>query len=173
VADVKPRSVTVGRRAWWGPVGMQVSDERTVAQAPSGPEVAIECPLWQEGGRRDEVVAMLRSGLPVTIDGEHRITLRQPERRASSRRRRRILVEGDRSIVPAGLLLRARCLQGLGLETSTALGAGADRRLVKPPPDLLFGVPLVPARVDRSVTPELVALWLAASNRLVVAAHLV
>jgi hypothetical protein len=170
---MKARSVTVGRRAWWGPVEMQVSDERTVAQAPTGPQVAVECPLWQEGGRRDEVVAMLREGLPVTVDGEHRITLRQPERRAGSRRHRRILVEGDPSIVPPGLLLRARWLQGLGLETSTDLGAEADRRLVKPPPDLLFSVPLGPIRVDRSVGPELVALWLAATNRLVVAAHIV
>lgn len=165
--------MTVGRRAWWGPVTMEVSDDRTVARAPDGPEVAIECPLWQEGGRRDEVVAMLRAGLPVTVDGEHRITLRQPERRASRRAHRRILVEGDRSIVPSGLYLRARWLQGMGLETSTDLGADADRRLVKPPPDLLFSVPLGPARIDHTVKPELVALWLAASNRLVVAAHIV
>lgn len=170
---MKTRSVTVGRRAWWGPVAMEVSDDRTVASAPDGPEVVIECPLWQEGGRRDEVVEMLHAGLPVTIDGEHRITLRQPERRASSRRHRRILVEGDPSIVPPGLFLRARWLQGLGLETSTALGSDADRRLIKPPPDLLFSVPLGPIRVDRSVGPELVGLWLAATNRLVVAAHMV
>lgn len=170
---MKPRDVTVGRRAWWGPVTMHVSDERTVTQAPGGSRVVVECPLWQEGGRRDEVVEILRTGLPVTLDGEHRITLRQPERGAAHRRDRRILVEGDSSLVPAGLHMRARWLHGLGLETSTDLGAEADRRLVRPPPDLLVGIPLGPTRIDRSLGPDLVALWLAASNRLVVAAHIV
>jgi hypothetical protein len=97
--------------------------------------------------------------------------LRQPRRPWWFRRDRVILVEGDPSLVPTGLVLRARWLQGIGLETSTSHGAAHDRRLVRPPFDLFLGLPAGRPRVDRALSPDLVAVWAAAQHRLVDAVH--
>ncbi len=163
---------TIDKRRWWGPVEFEVSTERTMARLPDGVQVELWCPLWQEGGRLHEVVASLKKGLPVLVDGEPRVVLRQPERKVWRRRDRKIILEGDPDLVPPGVFLRARWQQGVGLETSTQLGAARDSRMIRPPVDLGIGFPWYPNRVDRSLDPVLIAVWSVAANRLIEAMHI-
>jgi hypothetical protein len=159
---MKPRQLRLCRRAAWGPLLLDVADDRVTARVRGSAAVSIECPS-AHATAGPETVKRLRTGLPVLFDGRQRAVLRQPERSATRRVGRRILVEGDAALIPAGLLLRARWLGSMGLEISTAEGAPADRRLVRPRMDLLnapflWGASLTVPAVDASVPPDLIAL---------------
>jgi hypothetical protein len=159
-------------RAWWGPLELVRDADRVETQVPGSARVVLACPDSNEGHPHNvNLFATLREGLPVLLDGEPRIVLRQPRRPWWFRRDRAILVEGDPTIVPPGLLLRARWLQGIGLETSTSHGAATNRRLIRPPFDLFLGLAVSRPRVDRSVSPDIIAVWAAAQDRLVDAVH--
>lgn len=163
-----PRTLKLYRRASWGPLTLEASDDRIEASVPGSSCVVLECPS-AHATAGPPLVEQLRAGVPVLFDGAHRATLRQPER-SSRRQGRRILVEGDPSFVPPGLFLRARWLGSMGLET-------ADERLVRPRFDLLnapflWGATLTVPKVDSALSPDLVALWGAAEWHLVAATHL-
>ncbi len=173
---MKPRVLRLYRRADWGPLELHVSDERTVARVPGSADVVIDVPT-AHGTARKETLDQLREGLPVLVGGDERITLRQPERSARRRSRRRILVEGDPKLVAPGLFLRARWWGSMGLETDPSIGAEQAQRLVRPRPDLLnapflWGASLAVPAVDPAVSPELLALWGAAEWHLIAAVHL-
>lgn len=167
-----PSRRTMHRRAWWGPLERVRTAGRVETRVPGAARVVLECPDSSEGHPHNvNLFAMLRDGLPVLLDGEPRVVLRQPRRPWWFRRDRAILVEGDPAVVPPGLLLRARWLQGIGLETSTSHGATENRRLIRPPFDLFLGLPVGRARVDRALSPDVIAVWAAAQDRLVDAVH--
>lgn len=107
----------------------------------------------------------------MSVDGQPWAALRQPQRRLLFRRDRIILIEGDADSVPPGSFLRARWMSGMGLESSTDLGAPRDVRWVRAPFDLAFAIPFGRPRVDRTLSPNLIALCAAAEDRLVHAAH--
>jgi hypothetical protein len=164
---MKPRTLRLYRRAAWGPLVLDTSDDRVEASVPGSSRVVIECPS-AHATADPPVVEQLRGGVPVLFDGAHRATLRQPER-SSRRQGRRILVEGDPSFVPPGLFLRARWLGSMGLET-------AEERLVRPRFDVLnapflWGATLTVPAVTPSVSPDLLALWGAAEWHLIAAVH--
>jgi hypothetical protein len=170
---MKPRTLKLYRRAAWGPLVLDVADDRVTSRVPGSATVSIECPSAHATA---DVVDRLRDGLPVRFDGRQRAVLRQPERSASRRAGRKILVEGDADLVPPGSFLRARWLGSMGLETSTDLGAPDDRRLIRPRMDLLnapflWGASLTVPAVDPSVPPDLIALWGAAEWHLIAATH--
>jgi hypothetical protein len=172
---MKPRHLRLCRRAAWGPLLLDVADDRVTSRVPGSATVSIECPSAHATADA-EVVERLRSGLPVLFDGQQRAVLRQPDRAATRRAGRRILVEGDAGLIPAGLLLRARWIGSMGLETSTAAGAPHDRRLIRPRMDLLnapflWGASLTVPKVGATVPPDLIALWGAAEWHLIAATH--
>lgn len=172
---MNPRSLRLYRRATWGPLLLDVADDRVTARVQGSATVSIESPSAHATADA-EVVERLRGGLPVLFDGQRRAILRQPDRSAARRAGRRILVEGDAGLVPPGLLLRARWLGSMGLETSTDEGAPEDRRLIRPRMDVLnapflWGASLTLPAVDASVPPDLIALWGAAEWHLIAATH--
>jgi hypothetical protein len=163
------RTLSLYRRAAWGPLVLQASDGRIEAHVPGSSRVVIECPP-AHATADPPVLEALRAGIPVLSDGVRRATLRQPERSSSHRRDRKILVEGDPDLVPPGLFLRARWLGSMGLET-------ADSRLVRPRFDVLnapflWGAALTVPKVDPAVAPDLLALWGAAEWHLIAAVHI-
>lgn len=158
-----------------GPLELDVSDERTVARVPGSADVVVDVPTAHATAQK-ETLDRLRQGLPVLVGGEERLVLRQPERSTCRRSRRRILVEGDPTLVAPGVFLRARWIGSMGLESDPSIGAERERRLVRPRPDLLnapflWGASLTIPVVDPSVAPDLLALWGAAEWHLIAAVH--
>ncbi|MBC7633319.1 hypothetical protein [Aeromicrobium sp.] len=172
---MKTRSLSTYRRAPWGPLVLDTSDDRIESQVPGSARVVIECPA-AHAMADPPVLALLFEGVNVLFDDEHRATLRQPRRSSSHRSDRSILVEGDASFVPPGLHLRARWLGSMGLEMSRADGGAEDRRLVRPRFDLLnapflFGATFSVPAIDATLSPDLIALWGAAEWHLISAVH--
>lgn len=109
-----------------------------------------------------ETLRLLKDGLPVLLDDEEVVTLRQPTRGIGRRKDRAIHVEGPPDLVPAGTILRARGYYSMGMEIE------GGRRLVRPRLDVLdapvlWGLSARHPAVDPSVTPDLLAVWGAAS----------
>ena len=147
--------------AAWGPLEITVSSDRVRAWVPGSSVATIVAPE-SRGLADQETLRLLSEGLPVLLDGEKIVTLRQPRRSITRRRNRAIHVEGPRALVPAGTILRARGYSSMGMEIE------GGRRLVRPRLDLLdapflWGLSARPPAVDPSVEPDLLAVWGAAS----------
>lgn len=152
------------KRASWGPVHIDADADRVRAWAPGSKVVTIEAPSAHDSARTAAVEA-LRAGVPVLYDDVPTLTLTQPQRGLGHRADRVVRVAG--AGIPEGLVLRARWVNGVGLETP-------DQRLIRPRCDLVempyLGLSVTP-RIDPSVSPELVALWGAAWWHLIGVLH--
>ena len=148
-------------KAAWGPLEIISGRDRVLAWV-AGSAVAMIVAPESRGMADQETLRLLKEGLPVLLNGEKVVTLRQPGRRITRRQDRAIHVEGPRELVPAGTILRARGYSSMGMEVQ------GDRRLVRPRLDLLdapflWGLSARAPAVDPSVEPDLLAVWGAAS----------
>lgn len=149
------------RKAAWGTVEIASASNRVRAWVPGSSVATIVAPE-SRGMADQETLRLLEDGLPVLLDGEEVVRLRQPTRSIARRRDRAIHVEGPRELVPAESILRARGYYSMGMEVE------GGRRLVRPRFDLLdapflWGLSARPPAVDPSVQPDLLAVWGAAS----------
>lgn len=155
--------VTLHRRAPWGPLELEVADDRVRARVPDSPLVEIACPSGHAFADRP-LLDLLQQGVPVTFDGDPTLTLVQPRRGLARRRDRVIEVHGPAEVVPARTVLRARGYFSMGMEVA----GDPTRPLVTPPFDLfdapyLGGFTIGTPTVDPVVGPGLLATWGAAS----------
>lgn len=149
------------KKADWGPLEIASGSDRVRAWVPGSSVATIVAPE-SRGIADQETLRLLTEGLPVLLDGENIVTLRQPTRTIARRRDRAIHVEGPRALVPAGTILRARGYYSMGMEVE------GGRRLVRPRLDLLdapflWGLSARPPAVDPRAEPDLLAVWGAAS----------
>ena len=149
------------KKAPWGPLEIATGSERVRAWVPGSAVATIVAPE-SRGMANQDTLRLLKQGLPVALDGEEVVTLRQPTRSIRRRKDRAIHVEGPRELVPAGTILRARGYYSMGMEVD------GGRRLVRPRLDLLdapflWGLSARAPAVDPSVEPDLLAVWGAAS----------